>query len=95
MGDSTDYLQWMNRCLSDVRYLKVAYESGLDGLENPFYYISHQATEKLLKATLVKFEEGRTLDETIEAYTYIIQILEVTALAISCPVDMDSLQIIT
>ena len=58
MGDSTDYLKWLERGLSDIRYLRVAFETGLDGLENPFCYNAHQAAEKLLKSVLVKYENS-------------------------------------
>lgn len=58
MGDSTDYLKWLERGLSDIRYLRIARENGLEGLENPFCYNAHQAAEKLLKSVLVKYDNS-------------------------------------
>lgn len=58
MGDSTDFNRWLERGLSDIRYLRIAYESSLEGLENHFCYNAHQAAEKLLKSVLVKFENS-------------------------------------
>lgn len=83
MGDSTNYREWLDRGLSDIRYLRIAYESGLEGLENPFCYNAHQAAEKLLKSVLVKFENSapRTHDLLLllkKCSTYDARLLSLT-----------------
>jgi HEPN domain-containing protein len=58
MADSTDYRRWVERIKQDLKLLGVIYNEGLEGMEDSFCYICHQAAEKLLKAFLVKY--GKT-----------------------------------
>lgn len=55
MADSTDYRKWVERAKQDLKILEVVYTEGLDGMEDSFCYICHQAAEKMLKAFLIKY----------------------------------------
>jgi HEPN domain-containing protein len=57
MADSTDYRKWLERARQDLKLLEVVYLGGLNGIEDSFCYICHQAAEKLMKAFLVKHEK--------------------------------------
>lgn len=56
MADSNDYRRWLERANQDVKLLEATYRAGVEGTEDSFCYICHQAAEKLLKALLVKRE---------------------------------------
>ena len=58
MADSTDYRKWVERARQDLKILDVIYTEGLDGMEDSFSYICHQAAEKLLKAFLMKYSKS-------------------------------------
>ncbi len=62
MADSTDYRKWVERAKQDLKILEVIYSEGLDGMEDSFCYICHQAAEKLLKAFIVKYT--KTVSQT-------------------------------
>ena len=57
MADSTDYRKWLQRASQDLRLADIIKKDGIQGLEDAFCYICHQATEKLLKAYIVKQEK--------------------------------------
>ena len=57
MADSTDYVKWLNRAEQDLRLIEIIYSEDLEGLEDSFCYMCQQASEKLLKALIVKNEK--------------------------------------
>lgn len=57
MADSTDYVKWLNRAEQDLRLIEIIYNEDLEGLEDSFCYMCQQASEKLLKALIVKNEK--------------------------------------
>lgn len=53
MADSTDYRKWLSRANQDIKVVEIIQSEGIAGLEDAFCYMSHQASEKLLKAFLL------------------------------------------
>ena len=58
MTDSTDHNRWLERANQDLKMLNIINKEGLEGMEDSFCYITHQAAEKLLKAFIVKNERS-------------------------------------
>jgi HEPN domain-containing protein len=57
MADSTDHRKWFERAKQDLKMISLVYTEGLNGMEDSFCYLCHQAAEKLLKALLLKYEK--------------------------------------
>ncbi len=57
MADSTDYFKWLNRAEQDFRLIEIIFNENIEGLEDSFCYMCQQASEKLLKALIVKNEK--------------------------------------
>lgn len=57
MVDSTDYAKWLSRAEQDLKLINIIYNGDLEGLEDSFCYMCQQASEKLLKAFIVKNEK--------------------------------------
>ncbi len=58
MAGSTDYIKWLNRASQDIKMIEIIKNDGLEGMEDSFCYLCHQATEKLLKALVIKEEKS-------------------------------------
>lgn len=57
MADSTDYRKWISRANQDVKVVEIIKTEGMEGLEDSSCYMSHQASEKLLKSFLLYHSE--------------------------------------
>jgi HEPN domain-containing protein len=58
MAGSTDYIKWLNRASQDIKMIESIKDDGLEGMEDSFCYLCHQAVEKLLKALVIKEEKS-------------------------------------